>query len=194
MPLMLMHRPTTTTTEPPSVSALYLAILIGRLPMARWHGVGGFMFNSSSIGCRKTALLHPTCPRAFSDAPASLAMASPKTLWLSSTSLAKVDNDNYRAFVVYKAQLPHPENQSGSKRLIVESMASVGINTDVTDIAYAPAPGDTRSGFVTVHLVANITESAQLNAKKVWASHPMGRTETIALPDIGVFTIGGVYV
>lgn len=51
-------------------------------------------------------------------------MALPETLWLSPTSLAKVDNDNYRAFVIDKAHLPHPENQSGSKRLITESMAS----------------------------------------------------------------------
>ena len=50
--------------------------------------------------------------------------------------------------------------ESGSKHLIVESMASVGINADVTDIVYAAAPGDTRSGFVTVRLVAQVTESA----------------------------------
>ena len=54
-------------------------------------------------------------------------MALPETLWLPPTSLAKVDDTNYRAFVIEKVQLPHPENQSGSKRLIVESMASVGI-------------------------------------------------------------------
>ena len=96
-------------------------------------------------------------------------MAFPETLWLSPTSLAKVDDGNYRAFVIDKAQLPHPENQSGSKHLVVGTMASVGINTDVTGIMHAPAPGDTRSGFVTVHLVANSTESAQLNSKKVWA-------------------------
>ena len=103
-----------------------------------------------------------------------------------------MDDEHYRALVVDKALLPHPDNQSGSKRLIVESMASVGINADVTDIVYAPAPGDTRSGFVTVRLVAQVTESAQQNSKKVWASHPLGRTEAAALPDIGIFTIGGV--
>ena len=54
-------------------------------------------------------------------------MALPETPWLPPTSLAKVDDTNYRAFVIEKVQLPHPENQSGSKRLIVESMASVGI-------------------------------------------------------------------
>ena len=111
-------------------------------------------------------------------------MALPETLWLSSTALGKVDDEHYRALVIEKAQLPHPENQSGSKRLIVESMASVGINADVTDIVYAPAPGDTRSGFVTVRLVAQLTEGAQQNSKKVRASHPMGRAEAIALPDI----------
>ena len=120
-------------------------------------------------------------------------MALPKTLWLSSTTLSKADDEHYRALVIEKAQLPHHENQSGSKkRLIVESMASVGINADVTDIVHAPAPGDTRSGFVTVRLVAQVTESAQQNSKKVWASHPLGRTEAAALPDIGIFTIGGV--
>ena len=119
-------------------------------------------------------------------------MALPETLWLSPTSLAKVDNDNYRAFVIDKAHLPHPENQSGSKRLITESMAAVGIEVNPNGIVYAPAPGDTRSGFVTVHLVAEITESAQLNAKKVWASHPLGRNEAVAIPDLGVFTINGV--
>ena len=103
-------------------------------------------------------------------------MALPDTLWLPSIALDKVDDENYRVLVVEKAQLPHPENQSGSKRLIVESMASVGINVDVTDIVYAPAPGDTRSGFVTIRLVAQVTESAQLNSKKVRASHPLGRT------------------
>ena len=103
-----------------------------------------------------------------------------------------MDDDNRRAFVIEKAKLPHPEDQLGPKRLIVDTMASVGINTDVDDIAYAPAPGDTRSGFVTVHLVANITEQAQLNAKKVWSSYPMGRSEAVALPEIGIFTIGGV--
>ena len=70
--------------------------------------------------------------------------------------------------------------------------ASVGINVDATGVVYAPAPGDTRSGFVTIRLVAQVTESAQLNSKKVWASHPLGRTEAVALPDIGIFTIGGV--
>ena len=119
-------------------------------------------------------------------------MALPETLWLSPTSLAKVDNDNFRAFVIDKAHLPHPENQSGSKRLITESMAAVGIEVNPNDIVYAPVPGDTRAGFVTVHLVAKITESAQLNAKKVWASHPLGRNEAVAIPDIGVFTIGGL--
>ena len=67
-------------------------------------------------------------------------------------------------------------NHNGSKRPIVESMASVGINADATDVVYAPAPGDTRSGFVTIRLVAQVTESAQLNSKKLWASHPLGRT------------------
>ena len=119
-------------------------------------------------------------------------MALPATLWLSSTALGKVDDEHYRALVIEKAHLPVPENQSGSKRPIVESMASVGINADVTDIVHAPAPGDTRSGFVTVRLVAQVTESAQQNPKKVRASHPMGRTEAAALPDIGIFTIGGV--
>ena len=103
-----------------------------------------------------------------------------------------MDDEHYRALVIEKAHLPVPENQSGSKRLIVESMASVGINADVTDIVYASAPGDTRSGFVTVRLVAQVTESAQQNSKKAWASHPIGRTEAASLPDIGIFTIGGV--
>ena len=119
-------------------------------------------------------------------------MAFPESLWLSATSLERVDDDNRRAFVIEKAKHPHPEDQLGSKRLIVDTMASVGTNTDVDDIAYAPAPGDTRSGFVTVHLVANSTEQAQLNAKKVWSSYPMGRSEAVALPEIGIFTIGGV--
>jgi hypothetical protein len=119
-------------------------------------------------------------------------MAFPDTLLLPASALAKVDDENYRALVIDKAQLPHPDNQNGSKRLIVESMASVGINADATDVVYAPAPGDTRSGFVTIRLVAQVTESAQLNSKKVWASHPLGRTEAVALPDIGIFTIGGV--
>ena len=119
-------------------------------------------------------------------------MALPKSLWLPPTALGKVDDENYRALVIDKAHLPAPENQSGSKRLIVETMASVGITTDVTDIVYAPAPGDTRPGFVTVRFVAQVTEGAQLNAKKVWASHPLGRFEAVGLPDIGVFTINGV--
>ena len=111
-------------------------------------------------------------------------MAFPGTLLLTASALGKVDDDNYRALVIDKAQLPYPENQNGSKRLIVESMASVGINVDATDVVYAPAPGDTRSGFVAIRLVAQVTESAQLNSKKVWASHPLGRTEAVALPDI----------
>ena len=119
-------------------------------------------------------------------------MALLETLWLSSTTLDKVDDEHYRVLVIDTAQLPHPENQSGPKRLIVESMASVGINADLTGIVYAPAPGDTRSGFVTIHLVAQVTESAQQNSKKVWASHPLGRTDAAALPAIGIFTIGGV--
>ena len=119
-------------------------------------------------------------------------MALPKTPWLSSTALGKVDDEHYRALVIEKAHLPAPENQSGSKRLIVESMAAVGINADVTGIVHAPAPGDTRPGFVTVRFVAQVTESAQPNSKKVWASHPMGRFEAAALPDIGIFTISGV--
>ena len=93
-------------------------------------------------------------------------MAPPETLRLSPASLAKVDNDNYRAFIIDKAHLPHPENQSGSKRLITESMASVGIGADPNGIVCAPAPGDTRSGFVTVHLVAKITEIAQRSAER----------------------------
>ena len=35
----------------------------------------------------KTVLLHPTCPRALSDAPTSTAMALPKSLWLPPTAL-----------------------------------------------------------------------------------------------------------
>ena len=104
----------------------------------------------------QTVLLHPTCPRALSDAPTSTAMALPKSLWLPPTALDKVDDENYRALVIDKAHLPAPENQSGSKRLIVETMASVGITTDVTGIVYAPAPGDTRPGFVTVRFVAQV--------------------------------------
>ena len=84
-------------------------------------------------------MLQLTGPRAYSDALASSAMALPETLWLSPTSLAKVDNDNYRAFVIDKAHLPHPENQSGSKRLITESMAAVGIEVIPNDIVHAPA-------------------------------------------------------
>ena len=71
-------------------------------------------------------------------------------------------------------------------------MTSVGINADVTDIAYAPAPGATRPGFVTARFVAQVTEGAQPNSKKVWASHPMRRFEAVALPEIGIFTISGV--
>ena len=88
--------------------------------------------------------------------------------------------------------IPLPGNQSGSKRLIVESMAPVGINTDVTGVVYAPAPGDTRPEFVTVRFVAQVTEGTQPNSKKAWASHPMGCFEAAALPDIGIFTISGV--
>ena len=95
-------------------------------------------------------------------------MARPENLWLSPASLAKVDDDNYRAFIIDKAHLPFPENQSGSKRLIADTMMSVGIEVDPVDITYAPAPGDTRSGFVTVVIVAKVTDGAQLNAKKVW--------------------------
>ena len=62
----------------------------------------------------------------------------------------------------------------------------------MTGIVDAPAPGHTRSGFVTVRLVAQVTESAQQNSKQVWASHPLGRTYAAALPGIGIFTIGGV--
>ena len=119
-------------------------------------------------------------------------MARPENLWLSPASLAKVDDDNYRAFIIDKAHLPFPENQSGSKRLIADTMMSVGIEVDPVDITYAPAPGDTRSGYVTIVIVAKITDGAQLNAKKVWASHPLARSEPVALPDIGVFTINGV--
>ena len=119
-------------------------------------------------------------------------MALPKTLWLSSTAQGKVDDEHYRVLVIEKAHLPAPENQSGSNRPIVESMAAVGINADVTGIVHAPAPGDTRPGFVTVRFVAQVTESAQPNSTKVWASHPMGRFEAAALPGIGIFTISGV--
>ena len=84
-------------------------------------------------------------------------MALQKTPWLPPTALDKVDDENHRALVIDKAHLPAPENQSGSKRLIVETMASVGIVTDVTGIVYAPAPGDTRPGFVTVRFVAQVT-------------------------------------
>ena len=118
-------------------------------------------------------------------------MARPETLWLSPASLAKVDDDNYRAFIIDKAHLPFPENQSGSKRLIADTMMSVGIEVDPVDITYAPAPGDTRSGYVTIVIIAKITDGAQLNAKKVWTSHPLARSEPVALPDIGVFTING---
>ena len=112
-------------------------------------------------------------------------MARPENLWLSPASLAKVDDDNYRAFIIDKAYLPFPENQSGSKRLIADTMMSVGIEVDPVDITYAPAPGDTRSGYVTIVIVAKITDGAQLNAKKVWTSHPLARSEPVALPDIG---------
>ena len=87
-------------------------------------------------------------------------MARPENLWLSPASLAKVDDDNYRAFIIDKAHLPFPENQSGSKRLIADTMMSVGIEVDPADITYAPAPGDTRSGFVTVVIVAKVTDGA----------------------------------
>ena len=112
-------------------------------------------------------------------------MARPENLWLSPASLAKVDDDNYRAFIIDKAHLPFPENQSGSKRLIADTMMSVGIEVDPVDITYAPAPGDTRSGYVTIVIIAKITDGAQLNAKKVWTSHPLARSEPVALPDIG---------
>ena len=101
-------------------------------------------------------------------------MALPEAPWLSSTTLGKVDDENYRELSIDKAQLPRPENQSGSKlctkRLIVESMASVGINADLTDIVHAPAPGDTRPGFVTIRIAAQVTESAQNNPKRVRAA------------------------
>ena len=106
-------------------------------------------------------------------------MARPENLWLSPASLAKVDDDNYRAFIIDKAHLPFPENQSGSKRLIADTMMSVGIEVDPVDITYAPAPGDTRSGHVTIVIVAKITDGAQLNAKKVWTSHPLARSEPV---------------
>ena len=108
-------------------------------------------------------------------------MALPKTLWLPPTALDKADDEHYRALVIEKAHFLAPENESGSKRPIAEGMASVGINTDVTGIVYAPAPGDTRPGFVTVRFVAQVTEGAQANSKKVWANHPMGRLEAVAL-------------
>ena len=50
-------------------------------------------------------------------------MARPENLWLSPASLAKVDDDNYRAFIIDKAHLPFPENQSGSKRPIARTLA-----------------------------------------------------------------------
>ena len=57
------------------------------------------------------------------------------------TALGKVDDEHYRALVIERAHAPASENQNGSKRLIVERMASAGINADVTGIVYAPAPG-----------------------------------------------------
>ena len=38
-------------------------------------------------------------------------MAFPDTLLLPASALDKVDDDNYRALVIDKAQLPYPENQ-----------------------------------------------------------------------------------
>ena len=65
-------------------------------------------------------------------------MAFPDTLLLPASALDKVDDDNYRALVIDKAQLPYPENQNGSKRLIVDSMASVGCaSTGATTTAAA---------------------------------------------------------
>ena len=110
----------------------------GRLPIR--HGVGRFAnkFVRSFIHYSFTskapdvkffpkqlyALLQqthePTPPRAFSDARASYGhglSASPEARWLSPESLAKAGNGNYRAFIIDKAQLPHPENLIGSKRL-----------------------------------------------------------------------------
>ena len=83
-------------------------------------------------------------------------MALPKALRLSSTALGKADDEHYRALVIEKAHLPAPENQCGSKRFVVERMAPVGINADVAGIVHAPAPGDTRPGFVTVRFVAQL--------------------------------------
>ena len=77
-------------------------------------------------------------------------MARPRNLWLSPASLAKVDDDNYRAFIIDKAHLPSPENQSGSKRLIADTMMAVGIEVDPVDITYAPAPVATTSKSISV--------------------------------------------
>ena len=68
------------------------------------------------------------------------------------------------------------------QRLIAGTMGSVRIEVDPIEITYAPAPGGTRSGFVTVVVVAKVTDSAQLNAKKVWASHPLARSVPGAAP------------
>ena len=60
-----------------------------------------FLWNSGDV--TKKGFTPSTFPRASSDALASLPMARPETLRLSPASLAKVDNDNYRAFVIDKA-------------------------------------------------------------------------------------------
>ena len=69
-------------------------------------------------------------------------------------------------------------------------MAAVGIIADVDDVVYSRAAGDIRSGLVTVHLVAQVTAHGQSNFKKVWASHPLRRPETIALPGVGTEACG----
>ena len=64
-----------------------------------WHL---FLATPPHMGRRQFTGVSPSC---FSGARASSAMAFPETLWLSPTSLAKVDNDNYRAFVIEKLVL-----------------------------------------------------------------------------------------
>ena len=115
-------------------------------------------------------------------------MALPKSPWLPPTALDKVDDEHYRALVIEKAHLPAPENQSGPKRLIVETVASVGIITDVTDIVYAPAPGDTRPGFATLRFVAQVTDKEpNRTLRRCGPATRWDAFEAVALPDIGVF-------
>ena len=78
-----------------------------RLPPASPH---------RGAGIATTPYSPATPPTRDGDAPAPSVMARPENLWLSPASLAKVDDDNYRAFIIDKAHLPFPENQSGSKR------------------------------------------------------------------------------